>query len=92
MESSRRFSFEVVIVLKQQAGGAWVAQWDFGSGPDLLVCEFKLHIRLYAVSSEPGACFGFCVSLSLCPFPALTLSPSVSKIKIKEKKLKPNTL
>ena len=34
---------------------------DFGSGHDLMVCEFELR----ADSSEPGACFGFCVSLSL---------------------------
>ena len=33
-----------------------------------------------ADSSEPGACFGFRVSLSLCPSPAHALSLSVSKI------------
>ena len=27
-----------------------------------------------AGSSESGACFGFCASLSLCPFPVRTLS------------------
>ena len=32
-----------------------------------------------AVSWEPGACFGFCVSLSLCPSPASTLSLSLSQ-------------
>ena len=30
---------------------------DFGSGHDLVVCEFKPRIRLCADSSEPGACF-----------------------------------
>ena len=61
--------------------GAWVAQsveWptlDFGSGHDLTVCEFEPHVGLCADSSEPGACFEFCVSLSL-PFPC---SCSVSR-------------
>ena len=42
--------------------GAWVAQSvDFGSGHDLTVCG----VGLCADSSEPGACFGFCVPLSL---------------------------
>ena len=36
---------------------------DFGSGHDLSVGE--PHAGLCADSSEPGACFGFCVSLSL---------------------------
>ena len=31
----------------------------------------------FADSSEPGACFGFCVSHSLCPYPALSLSLSL---------------
>ena len=38
---------------------------DFGSGHDLTVREFEPHIGLCADSSEPGACFRFCVSLSL---------------------------
>ena len=33
-------------------------------------CEFKPRVGLCADSLEPGACFGFCVSLSLCPSPA----------------------
>ena len=44
-----------------------------GSGHDLVVCEFKPHVRSCADSSEPAACFEFCVSLSLCPSPAHTL-------------------
>ena len=32
---------------------------DFGSGHDLVVCEFEPCIGLCADSSEPGACFGF---------------------------------
>ena len=58
---------------------------DFGSGHDLAVREFEPRIGLWADSSEPGACFGFCVSLSLCPSspPAvLCLSLSVSQKKI----------
>ena len=35
--------------------------------------EFKPHIGFCANSTEPGACFRFCVSLSLCPFPAHSL-------------------
>ena len=38
---------------------------NFGSGHDLAVCEFEPHVGLCADSSEPGACFTFCVSLSL---------------------------
>ena len=50
---------------------------DFGSGHDLAVCEFEPCVRLCADGSEPGACFGFCVSLSLCPSPVHALSLSV---------------
>ena len=50
-------------------GGSVSWASDFGSGHDLAVCEFKSHVRLCADSSEPGACFRFCVSLSLCPSP-----------------------
>ena len=51
-----------------------MARSKFGSGHDLSVREFEPHVGLCADSSEPGARFGFCVSLSLCPCPALTLS------------------
>ena len=49
---------------------------DFGSGHDLAVSEFEPHDGLCADRSEPGACFGFCVSLSLgsSPSHALPLS------------------
>ena len=53
------------------------------SGHDFTVHEFKPRIRLCANSSEPGASFGFCVSLSFCPSPACTLTLSLSKIKLK---------
>ena len=62
-------------------------------GHDLAVCEFKPRVRLWADGSEPGPCFRFCVSLSLCPSPVHALSLSVPKInkhwKIKLKKKKP---
>ena len=54
----------------------WVS--DFGSGRDLIVREFEPRVGLCADSSEPGACFGFCVSLSLDPSPARALSVSLS--------------
>ena len=38
---------------------------DFSSGHDLTVREFEPGVGLCADSSEPGACFRFCVSLSL---------------------------
>ena len=63
---------------------------DFGSGPDLTVGEFEPRVGLCADSSEPGACFGFRVSFSLCPSPARTLFFSLSLsqkyINIKKKK------
>ena len=56
----------------------WAA--DFGSGHDLAVRESEPRIGLCADSSEPGACFGFCVSQSLSlPLPRLH---SVSLLKI----------
>ena len=39
-----------------------------GSDHDLAVPEFEPHVGLCADSSEPRACFRFCVSL--CPSPA----------------------
>ena len=61
---------------------------DFGSGLDLVVRGFKPHVELCADSSEPGACFGFCVSLSLCSSPTHVLSLSLSLSKINIKKIK----
>ena len=51
----------------------WAA--DFGSGHDLSVCEFEPRVGL----SEPGACFGFCVSLSLSDPPLFILRLSLSQ-------------
>ena len=63
---------------------------DFGSGRDLAVHGFESRVRLCADSSEPGACFRFCISLALCPSPAHALSLSVSLSKINIKKLNNN--
>ena len=81
--------------LKDTLRGAWVAQLvkcpTLASGHDLAVREFEPHVGLCADSSEPAACFGFCVWLSL-PLPCLC-SVSVPEInKLKKKKLKRDTL
>ena len=69
------------------ARGAWVAQsvkrLTLGSGHDLAVSEFESRVGVCADSSEPGACFRFCVSLSLCPSPARALSLSKMSITAK---------
>ena len=57
-------------------GGSVDSASGFGSGHDLAVHGLEPHIGLCADSSEPGACFGFCLPLSLC----LPCSCSVSKI------------
>ena len=61
--------------IQWRLGGSvgWVS--NFGSGHDLAVHEFEPHVGLCADSSEPGTCFEFCVSLSLCP----SLPPSLSQ-------------
>ena len=58
---------------------------DFDSGHVLGVCAFEPRIGLRADSSEPGACFRFCVSLPLRPSTARTLSLSFSRVNIKKK-------
>ena len=67
--------------LKWGAPG-WLSRLSIrlGSGHDLTVREFELRIGLCADCLEPAACFGFCVSLSLCSSPACTPSLSLSKI------------
>ena len=61
---------------KGHVGGSVGEASDFGSGRDLAVHGFEPRVGLCADSSEPGACFGFWVSLSLslCPFPVCALS------------------
>ena len=58
-------------------GGCLGQASDSSSGQDLTVREFEPRVGLWADSSEPGAHFGFCVSLSLCPSPAHALSLSL---------------
>ena len=58
-------------------GGSVGEVSDFSSGHDLTVCGFEPRVGLCADSSEPGACFGFCVSLSLCSSPTHALSLSL---------------
>ena len=59
---------------------------DSGSGHDLMVCGFEPRVGLCADSSEPGACFGFCVSLSLSAPPLFVLSQKLTNIKLKKKR------
>ena len=63
-------------------GGSVGYASDAGSGHDLVAPEFEPRVGPRAGSSEPGACFGFCVSLSLCPSPARALSLCLSKINV----------
>ena len=58
----------VTIDLKNYTSGVpgWVSWLSIQLYHNLMVHEFEPHIGLCADSSDPGACFGFCVSLSLC--------------------------
>ena len=71
------WSISVSIAISR--GAWWLSRLrsDFGSGYNLAVCGLEPRVGLCADGSEPGACFGFCVSLSLCPSP-LPCLPSVS--------------
>ena len=51
----------------------------------VMISQFEPHVRLCADSSEPGPCFGFFVSLSVCPSSAHSLS--LKNINIKKKKM-----
>ena len=71
--------------------GAWVAQSVKRSTSARSRSRgrgFEPRVRLWADGSEPGACFRFCVSLSLCPSPVHALSLSVPKINKRWKKIK----
>ena len=63
-------------------GGSVGGGSDFSSGHDLAVRGFESRVGLCADGSEPGACFKFCVSLSLCPSPAHARSLALSLSKI----------
>ena len=84
---------EVRSTAQSRAGApGWLSGWvsDFGSGHNLRIRESEPSVGLCADSSKPGACFGFCVSLSLSapPLLALCVCVSLSKINIKKKKKK----
>ena len=71
--------------------GAWMAQSvKCLTSAQVMISghEFEPRIGLCADSSEPGACFTFCVSLSLCPSPAHALSLSLSLSQKMNKTLK----
>ena len=78
-ESSREFKKDG----EGRLGGSVGWASDFGSGHDRTACEFKPSVGFCADSLEPGACFRFCVSFSLCPSPNHALSLSLSKNKSK---------
>ena len=64
---------KTIFLTKISYRGAWVAQsvklptLDFGSGHDLMVCGFELHVGLCVGSVEPAW-----DSLCLCASPPLT--------------------
>ena len=55
-------------LIKGRLGGSVGWASDFSSGHDLAVHEFEPRVGLWADGSEPGACFRFCLPLSL-PLP-----------------------
>ena len=67
--NNTRFTVKLKIVCSGgHLGGSVSWAFNFGSGHDLQVHEFKPHVGLCADSSEPEACFRFCLPLSL-PLP-----------------------
>ena len=83
------FECTPISILERNNWGAWVAQSvkrPTSTQVMILLHEFEPHIGLWADGSESGACFRFCVSLSLCPSPVHALSLSVSKINKRSKK------
>ena len=71
--------FKKIKNIKLVLAGApgWLSR--LSSGHDLTVREFEPRVGLCADSSEPGACFGFYVSLSLSDPPQLMLCLSLSQ-------------
>ena len=65
--------------LKTEKRGAWVAQSvERPTSAQVMISQFvgsspTSGSVVTAWSLEPGACFGFCVSLSLCPSPVRSL-------------------
>lgn len=69
----------IILNIQQVRVSGWLSRLGVrhGSGHDLMVHEFETHVELCADISEPGACFGF--SLSLCPSLTKALSLSISQ-------------
>ena len=85
MERTQKRVTAYYLFFKSTGYGApgWLPQLiDFSSGHDLEDREFEPRVGLCADCSDPGACLGFCVSLSL-PLPH-SCSLSLSKINIKK--------
>ena len=75
---SSKWAYEVRKKEGSWSPGGSVGSWsDFDSGHDLAIREFEPRVGLCADSSEPGACFGFCVCVSLSAPPSLVLSLSL---------------
>ena len=60
-----------------QRGGSVGLASDFGSGHDLLICEFKPHTGLAPVSAEPAS---DPLSPPLCPLPLALSQKSIKSI------------
>ena len=78
-----KFHIKIIIINKNILMGApgWRSRLSvrLQPGHDLAVRELEPRVRLWVDDSEPGACFRFCVSLSLCPSPVHALSLSLSQ-------------
>ena len=82
-ERQNSYDFTHMRTLKDKTGApGWRSRLSvrLRPGHELAVREFEPRVGLWADGSEPGACFRFCVSLSLCPSPVHALSLSVPKI------------
>ena len=70
LPANQYLSTEEVLSMKRRIvegrlGGSVGWASNFSSGHNLTVRGFEPRVRLCADSLEPGACFGFCVCLSL---------------------------
>ena len=61
-DGKRRYVSFTTIERRGRLGGSVGGASDFSSGHDLTVRGFEPRVGLCADSSEPGACFGLCVS------------------------------
>ena len=72
----------LLVSLRIHCWGTWVAQ-SVECRAQVMISQFvgssPASGSVLTACSEPGACFGFCVSVSLCPSPAHALFHSVSQ-------------